>query len=52
MEANAEAHAHKMEQAGGKAKPRAKAPLPGTPEKKTRKRIKTPSGKYYEIEED
>jgi hypothetical protein len=45
MHANAEAHQHKMEQAGAKPKPK-----PG--EKKPRKRIKTPSGKYYEIEED
>jgi hypothetical protein len=45
MHANAEAHQHKMEQAGAKPKPK-----PG--EKKPRKRIKTPSGKYYELEED
>jgi hypothetical protein len=45
MHAQSEAHEQKMVQAGAKPKPK-----PG--EKKPRKRIKTPSGKYYEIEED
>jgi hypothetical protein len=45
MVAQSEAHEQKMVQAGAKPKPK-----PG--EKKPRKRIKTPSGKYYEIEED